>query len=113
MSIKSNIFIVFLLLGLISPSQGQPKLANDSLKTNDTGVWVIKNRSIPVPATASAILKLSITSNPQPDYNSSQYVPKNNMEWKALQKYIEDAEKLHAIEMAKKMNITVEKKLLN
>jgi epsilon-lactone hydrolase len=114
MSIKSNIFIVFLLLGFISPSQAQPnRMANDSLKTNDTAVWVIKNRSIPVPTTASAILKLSITSNPQPDYNSSQYVPKNDMEWKALQKYIEDAEKLHAIEMAKKMNITVEKKLLN
>jgi monoterpene epsilon-lactone hydrolase len=114
MGIKLNIIIFFLLLGFISPSQGQPnKLANDSIKTTDAAVWVIKNRSIPVPATASAILKLSITSIPQPDYNSSQYLPKNNMEWKALQKYIEEAEKLRAIEMAKKMNITVEKKLLN
>jgi hypothetical protein len=55
MGIKLNIIIVFLLLGFISPSQGQPnKLANDSIKTTDAAVWVIKNRSIPVPATASA-----------------------------------------------------------
>jgi len=111
---KLHISILFLLLGFISPSKAQlNKPATDSLKTSDTAVWVIKNRSIPVPATGSAMLKLSITSIPQPDYNASQYVPKNNVEWKALQKYFDEAESLHVTEMAKKMNITIEKKLLN
>jgi hypothetical protein len=49
MRIKLNIFIGFLLLGYISPGKAQPnKSANDSIKTNDTAVWVIKNRPVPV-----------------------------------------------------------------
>ncbi len=114
MRVKMNTFIVFLLLAFVSPCKTQAnKLSNDSTKINDTTAWVIKNRTIPAPAAASAALKLSITSIPQPDYNSSQYVPKNDTEWKALQKYVNDAEMLHAVEMAKKMNITIENKQLN
>jgi monoterpene epsilon-lactone hydrolase len=114
MKTKLNVFIVFLLLCFSLSCEAQSnKLANDSIKIKDTTVWVIKNRSIPAPAAASQILKHSITSNPQPNYNSSQYVPKNNVEWKGTQKYINDGETLHAIEVAKKLNITVEKKMLN
>lgn len=114
MRIELNIGIAFLLLGCISPGKAQSnKSTNDSIKSYDTTVWVIKNRSIPAPAAASDSLKLSITSTPQPDYNSSQQVPKNSAEWKAFQKYVGDAETLHAVEMAKKLNITVEEKVLN
>lgn len=112
MAIKLNFFIVFLLIGVTSISKAQPtKSVHDSVSHITS--WVIKNRSIPEPATASKILKNSITSIPQPDYNSHQYVPENNAAWKALQKFSDEAETLRATEMAKKLTVTIQQKVLN
>jgi len=114
MKIKFLIYTAFLLLSFISCSESQSdKAVNDSNKTNDTIVWVIENRSVPVPAAASEIIRNSISSMPQPEYNSQQFVPKDNSEWMALQKSADEAKSLRMDKMVKERNVTVEQKVLN
>src|ERR1700712_233368 len=90
MKLKMNFGIPFLILLFYLPARAQSnKLNNSSVQNVDSAVWIIKNRSIPPPAAASELLRNSVISMPQPDYNAQQYVPKNDSEWKALQNTVD------------------------
>ncbi|WP_020599165.1 alpha/beta hydrolase [Spirosoma panaciterrae] len=86
------------------------KPANDSVK--NSSAWIIKNRVVPPPSAVSKELNLSISSIPQPDYTTRQYVPKNQAEWKTIQNALAKQEVLNVTEMAQKLNVTVEQKTI-
>lgn len=108
MRTKLNIISLALLLGCISISYAQKPTT-----AKDTTVWVIKNRRIPIPVAASEILRKSITTIVQPDYEAYQNIPKNDKEWKALQKSYDEVTVNSAYQRASRLGVSIEKTLIN